>query len=148
MCIGTALGAPTCATSGERQGCSMKQTFPCSWTDHQCEFQYDSLFFVCEATPDNSAVSVSCVPTDNSKQYDVEVLDAIQFGTKNSWIPTYTCANEDACATWSTGPYAWSGVLDYNITNDVEPTPMSLYTTVSMVDHNSCLDVTCTITVS
>lgn len=143
--VASAYAAPQCATSGQRVGCSAKQTYPCSWVAHQCEFQYDFISFVCDATPEDAAVSVSCTPTDGAKQYDVEVLDAVQFGTKRSWIPDYTCQNEDGCDTWGTGAYSWSGVVNYG-EGDVDP--MTLYTIVSMQDHNTCLDVTCSVSIN
>jgi hypothetical protein len=146
MIAAAARAAPQCGTSGQRSGCSSKQTYPCSWNAHQCEFQYDFISFVCDATPESAAVSVSCTPTDSAKKYDVEVLDAIQFGAKRSWIPEYTCQNEDGCATWSTGAYSWSGTTDFGEGDDIGP--MSFYTVVSMLDHNTCLDVTCTIEVN
>lgn len=132
--------APMCATSGLRAGCSQTKTFPCSWTNVQCEFQYDFMRFDCLAVPanQNMSVSVSCSPTDSNKAYTTRVFDSTSSEKFLMYSPNYSCENE-GCEDEVTGDFDWSNVVSN--TTDAENGYYSLF--IGMVDYNTCLDITC-----
>lgn len=136
LCV--SLGAPTCRTSGFREECAYTQTFPCSWSAAQCEFQYDFLSFECKNVPASSAASVSCSPTDSNKRYALRLMDTTSFNMWKANSYPQTCENE-GCSEWVSGDLDWSGATQNN------ETVSAFYTTISILDYNSCLDITCDI---
>jgi hypothetical protein len=150
--LSSVFAAPQCATSGQRSGCSDVQTFPCLWTDRQCEFQYDRISLTCEGVPDIADMSITCSPTVSTKQYELDILDELNYSMKKAWRMGHGCINNGTglnddgndCPEWVTGDYSWS-TTGYGVIGEPIGDVMTI---ISMVDHNTCLDITCTIDIS
>lgn len=101
-----AAAEPACDSSGRREDCSKQDTYPCQWSESSCEFQYGELTFTCSDVPRDADVSVTCTPSDATKEYSVRILDTQDYRKYWYWKPDYHCVNRD-CRNWITGTFSW-----------------------------------------
>ncbi len=132
--LGYVISSVLSVDCGQR-GCDYLQTYPCSWTDESCQFQYDHTTFECMDVPSGASIDVTCTESTGNP-FQVMIFDKVNCW-EYDYFHDFTCYNDAECRNMDTdSPKSFTGTT--NVADG-----HAVY--VRMKNSDPCVQITCSV---
>lgn len=117
------------------KGCVYQDTFPCTWTDEYCEFQYNKVVYMCEEVPDGANINVQCSESTGN-EFQMLVFPREECWKYDYYYDDYVCNNPDCRDMTTTSPKSFTGTADVSDDHAVY---------IEIENRQPCSRVTCSV---